>query len=201
MNREPSSPTTIATGPRPVATLRAPTSNADRNPMHALFRSKHSHVPRSPSAAATLLEVAGMRLSPPRELTKISRSMASGSSFAMSSAAWTARAPSAAAVSPFSANQRATMPVFASIAATSPCSPRRATSSAVGTARPAGTEPVPAIRTGIEPFTGPSARASRGPCKRRRPSAVGGPAALLPPAPPLATTRRSRRSRPCSASM
>src|SRR4030095_7159772 len=45
------------------------------------------------------------------------------------------------------------MPVFASMAATSPW-PSRATSSAVETVRPAGTVPVPAMRTGTSIMSG-----------------------------------------------
>src|SRR5574342_213780 len=45
------------------------------------------------------------------------------------------------------------MPVFASRAATS-SRPRRAASSAVGTVRPAGTVPVPAMRTGTKLMSG-----------------------------------------------
>jgi hypothetical protein len=71
--------------------------------MHALLRSKHSHEPRSPRAAAILFEVAGMSESPPSEQTKMRRSRSSARTRAVSSAVLSARAPNAAAVSPSSA--------------------------------------------------------------------------------------------------
>jgi hypothetical protein len=66
--------------------------------MQALFRSKASHVPATPSASRMPLAVAGMSTSPPVEHTSTSRRSAAGSTPACASAARTTPTPSSTVV-------------------------------------------------------------------------------------------------------
>ena len=103
MTRVFSSTETTATGPSPVATERAATSNAERKPVQALLTSNASHEPDSPTAAASRLAVAGTRSSPPVELTKTMRRSSRAERPAASSARRSAAAPTSAIRVPGSA--------------------------------------------------------------------------------------------------